>query len=731
MIALFYLILSFFIGYNIIKKFFDTLFKLHRIRSFTGKAVRLRHWMVTIPASYLTGTLLITWITYLLVYAFHKTGKPMLYGNIASLAIFNLISALIIINNLESCLKYIKKIINLRLSDAVYFLRERLPAFIRGNLPEVVFTGIVTVIASFMMIYTFNVSGDIVNIGRGVWGDFGPHIAVIRSFSLGSNIPTEYPHFAMGKVLTGANNIRYHFLFQFLTGNLEYLGFRIDWAFNIPSILSMVFFLMLLYSLAVILTGSRFVGFLSMVFFYFRSSFAFFPYALERPSLTTLISDIANNTVYLGKTNREWWGIWTQNVYVNQRHFAFSLAVLVLVIIILLPLLRKMVYSLNRIRYIKAGTSGSRLRLWINEFLIRKDSWTPQSLSRALVLGILIGSISFWNGAVAFSLISILFVMALLSKHRLEYLVTALVVLVLFFMESTFFVGDAAKTVSPRMNIGFLADIPAEVISPVNEAIRSNRYLPLVKQLPALFFYVGKYYVEVLGIMPFLVLISLFFSRKGMRWLALSFLGPLVIATTVALTPEIAVNHKFVNISVILLNIFAAYVIYLSFTRWRIAGKIVSVSLIFLMTITGAVDNIAVINSNNPSTYMSIHKKDPVTVWVLENAGPNEVFLTDDHIFHPILFAGRKIFFGSPAFAYSAGYDIFERQKIVNEIYGGKDPERVKRLVEENNIGYIVIEQGNRESKKYRLNEDLIAQTFQLKYENPAYNIKIYSTGIN
>jgi len=39
-----------------------------------------------------------------------------------------------------------------------------------------------------------------------VFSDFAPHLAVIRSFSFGSNFPTEYPHFADG-------TIRYHFLF--------------------------------------------------------------------------------------------------------------------------------------------------------------------------------------------------------------------------------------------------------------------------------------------------------------------------------------------------------------------------------------------------------------------------------------------------------------------------------------------------------------------------------------
>ena len=36
-----------------------------------------------------------------------------------------------------------------------------------------------------------------------------------------NNFPTQYPHY-------GGQDVKYHFMFQFLVGNLEYLGFRLD-----------------------------------------------------------------------------------------------------------------------------------------------------------------------------------------------------------------------------------------------------------------------------------------------------------------------------------------------------------------------------------------------------------------------------------------------------------------------------------------------------------------------
>lgn len=71
---------------------------------------------------------------------------------------------------------------------------------------------------------------------------------MIRSFSLHDNFPTQYPHY-------GGADVKYHFMFQFLAGNLEYLGLRIDWAFNWISATSLWSFLVLLYFIEKKVTG--------------------------------------------------------------------------------------------------------------------------------------------------------------------------------------------------------------------------------------------------------------------------------------------------------------------------------------------------------------------------------------------------------------------------------------------------------------------------------------------
>ena len=79
-----------------------------------------------------------------------------------------------------------------------------------------------------MMFYVFYIKDGILYSGLTVYGDYAPHTAMMRSFSAGNNFPTQYPHY-------GGADVKYHFMFQFLTGNLEYLGMRMDFAYNIVS----------------------------------------------------------------------------------------------------------------------------------------------------------------------------------------------------------------------------------------------------------------------------------------------------------------------------------------------------------------------------------------------------------------------------------------------------------------------------------------------------------------
>ena len=89
------------------------------------------------------------------------------------------------------------------------------------------------VLVSWMMFASFNAKGGKLQIANPEYSDFGPNTALMQSFAVGHNFPTEYPHFS-------GDRIRYHFLFYFQAGNLEFLGLDPAWSLNLLSIATLV-----------------------------------------------------------------------------------------------------------------------------------------------------------------------------------------------------------------------------------------------------------------------------------------------------------------------------------------------------------------------------------------------------------------------------------------------------------------------------------------------------------
>ena len=132
---------------------------------------------------------------------------------------------------------------------------------------ECLFFGTLFAFILWTMFYVFHMDDNVLSSGVTIYSDFSPHTAMIRSFSFHDNFPTQYPHY-------GGADVKYHFMFQFLTGNLEYLGMRIDCAFNWLSATSLWGFLVLLYYFAEQVTGYAATGVITIIMFFCRSSFA-------------------------------------------------------------------------------------------------------------------------------------------------------------------------------------------------------------------------------------------------------------------------------------------------------------------------------------------------------------------------------------------------------------------------------------------------------------------------
>lgn len=680
MIGVYYIILCMAAGFALVRLVFPQLYIINAVRPLFKWKTKIPAFMTVLPASYLIGTISMTWLTYFCCYAFRGTGSAMRHGTLLSLAIssaFCIACAIIWRNKLKKVFSGV----HIRFSD----ISERL----KKNRVEFVFIAVVTAFWSFLMFRSFYIAGGVIHTGFSVFSDFCPHLAVIRSFSMGENFPTQYPHFADGTIC-------YHFLFQFLAGTLEFLGLRLDWAFNLPSILSIVSLFALLYAFAVLICGKKAAGILTAVLFTFRSSFAFFTYLAGKSSIGQAFADILTNTVHIGKTQHEDWGLWAQKVYLNQRHLPLAFAVMLVVLMLVYPLFIKMLDALKASRFETEGIIGERKGgidklKWKHEFLLCPDAWLPEKWLTPVAAGILLGLLGFWNGAVVIATLPVLFVMALMSKQRLSYLIIAVETLLLVWAESSFFMGRNSG-ISPMLTIGFLAD----------KATLTG---------------IIAYLIELLGILPILLIAALPALPKGARWLLLAFSTPVVVANLLQLTPDITVNHKYIIMAVMLADIIAAAFLCMLWKAWRGAGAVLASVLVALMTVTGAVDLITVYNLDKST--VTISETDPQLLFVAENTKTDVLFLTDStYEMGPILLAGRKLFLGWSYFPWSAGYDTNSRLAIVNQIYGAEDAQTVRILCEEYGIDYIVIDHRNRTSTQYTLNQSLFDHNFTQFYKD-------------
>ena len=271
-------------------------------------------WL-TLAAAFGTGVLIMGWATYMTAWAASEAGAvhPLIYANAVVMPVAVLIVVILYWKRYHKAGSF-KGILGTGLITERRLFRK-----------EAVFFGALLVFLIWIMFYVFFIKDGVLYSGYTVYGDYAPHTAMMRSFSMGNNFPTEYPHF-------GGQDVKYHFMFQFFVGNLEFLGLRLDFAYNVVSVLVLLGFLIFLYHMAKRLTGSFAAGVLTVFFFFFRSSLSFFRFVIEHLNAGDLWTTLRDNTTFIGYTTNENWGLWNFNVYLNQRHLAFGLLIVAIVL---------------------------------------------------------------------------------------------------------------------------------------------------------------------------------------------------------------------------------------------------------------------------------------------------------------------------------------------------------------------------------------------------------------
>lgn len=491
-------------------------------------------------------------------------------------------------------------------------------------------------------------------IGRHQIGDFGLHLSLIRSFSWGDNFPAESP-FYPGRPLP------YHYYFDLLVGFLEKAGLRIDVAFNGISILSFTLLLFLIYKLPqLIFKKSSLLGVLSVVLFVFHSNFTFIDFFKEKGlTLSTfrnfwLMQDYIHKGPFDGSIISIFF---TLNVYLNQRHLIMAFTISLAIIYFLL------------------------LRLMKTQKISHKT---------LILLGFVLGFLSRIHTLTFFSTTVILFLLfILLNRSRLLFFIFIPAVMVFVFHLRDIVGQDIGHVF---FNPGFLSQKSPSIIS---------------------FIY---FWVMNLGIAIILIPIGFFLSGKKQKLIFLSVFSLFLIGNIVQLSFLMNHNHSLFNFFIIFANFYIAYFLITILKKYQnIAGKIVFVFLLFLLTASGAIDLMAV--KNDFQFRLSDAPSNKFMQWIKTNTHKNDIFLARQEILDPVTLSGRYNYLGHDYYLSVMGYNMVQRKLLAKTFFEAHTLETINKMKKEK-IEYLVIPNKPISDFPYQINKVFLKEHLIKSYED-------------
>ena len=744
MLALIYLGLAFCVGDFLCRRFYRFVSVAHRC-----------------AAAILVGLLVSSWFTYLVALAFWWASRPLLWGN---LLFFVASVALLTWPKWKSKLLKPSEIgTNVSRATTLYFPR----AEGSGMGDWLLIVGYV-ILVSWMMFASFNSGGGKLKISNPEYSDFGPNTALMQSFAVGHNFPTEYPHFS-------GDRIRYHFLFYFQAGNLEFLGLDPAWSLNLMSITTLVAMLVVVMTLGEVLFNSRAVGRLGSLLFFFFGSLSYVPFLHKQASVRAAIQAIKQHGDYLPSIfpyRGETWGTWSQVTYLNQRHFASAIGILLLVLVFLVVRYRMLPAKQTKkhpppdtikpetttlpqttpatvpentvqpdvlpkpdpdVPALSSPTEAQQTTTLPETTPATGSETTAQSdvppkpdidmpslsppteaqqqavisaetfwatLPGFIFSGVLLGLLPMWNSAVFIAAAAVLGFLFVLFPLRLQMLALAIPAGLIALPQMLYLSTGSGRAPMPRLfHWGYMVDQPTAMN-------------------------VAKYLGFTFGFKWLLIVLALIFASWFQRRLFLAALSLLGVAFCFQFTIEVLANQKFVHIWVIIANLFVAFALC---RLWRLSvggttlpGKFFA-SVLFLLVIPGGVIDFFPIHNTGWSEVQ--YRNDPLIDWLKKNTTPRDIFLTDRFVTHPILMAGRRVLYGWPYYAWSAGYNASKYDRLYAELFEGKDPWKVYHLLKENGIKYVAYDNAVRQGQFVRRpNEQLYATYFPKVFEDSRYN---------
>ena len=681
MLAIIYLAAATYFGDCICRRFFRFISLQHRIAT-----------------SFLVGLLLSTWLTFLAAIAFHKTSQPLIWANLVFLLLF---AAVVLLTR-----RWAATLENARMTRPQGTMRR-----------DLIWLAAFLVFATWLMFATLSFKNGQFQIAFKAWTDFGANVSLTQSFALGRNFPPEHPFFP-GEL------IRYHFMFWFQTGNLEFLGLNPVWSINILSILSLLALLTLIMTLGEVLFNSRVVGRIGALLFFFSSSLSYLPFLKSQPSVRGALDSILGATDFLASGypfRGETWGVLSANVFAYQRHLISGIGLLFVGLIFAVE--RYRAHSFRREEETGVQPSG----LPVTTPVMTAASETPElndfEVSGHEVLNGVQPSGLQGRGGVNWPL-------ALQSKRELLawIFVGAMLGLLPYWNSPTYIAALAifgCLLILVPLRFGTALVLAAAIVVGLPQVLllRSGNTLTYSFLNPgytlenATLWLVLKYLGWTFGVKWILLGVAIVFSNGFQRRLLLALSSLVVIVFLFQLSMDIFNNHKLLNIWATCVNVYAAFALW-QIAKQRIVGIALAIVLMIATVFGGAVDLFPL--HNDPMLAVP-YKTDRLSQWLLTTTQPKDVFLSHQLLTHPTLFTGRKIYLGYTLFAWTAGYNVPDREALYRQMFQESDPERLKRLLRENKIAYVAFDDGVRKNQELPdLNEYIFEQHFPKVFEDTA-----------
>ncbi len=600
------------------------------------------------PAVCLSGLLVMMWATYLVACLCSDCENPLTVSNAICMPFFQIASVLVLV--------LLRK----------RFAWKKLLKSLKPKPSEMLFIGASFAFAIVMCIATFRVVKGELIVGYPLVEDFSLHVNMIRSFSLWQRIPAQYPCFA-------DSSMNYHFMMNFLAGNLEFLGMRLDFAFNVPTVLVILSMYFAVYECCFRLTGSKWVCHIAWLLVTFRPGLGLFQKLAEVDSVSDFMK---NNTTYVGNTEKEWWGLYDGNAFMNQRHLIFGFAVMLMTVSLFLPYLIK---GLEERKAIRKQTKFGLRRIGR---ILKEEAFSPRksAILTAVFAGFCVGMTGYVNGPSVIITLVVLFVMALFSKEQLSYLLTAVLSVGLTLLQLNAF-SEQNGAVSLKLHFGYLFTKPSwkEIVI---------------------------FITFLLGVSVPILLGGLLIGQNAHRVMTVAALMPGALAFCLQLSPKIVQNHKFILASQLLLGIMTAVGIHTIWTlvapKYAVVRRSVRTILILCLiplTLTGVYNDYLLIRKSNYQNCYPVTMDTELLRWAKENGVTRDtLFFGYQQFFSEQMLCGFQNYLGLGSMCDSAGYDTAERTKLFNDIANNNlTDDELKSEFQKRGISYFIInEQNNR-----------------------------------